>query len=197
MRIRRLHRLIGIILLLPFLGWAITGLVFFIKPGYTGAYEILAPKSYPLDGTLSISPDPAWREFRYLRTILGDHLIVRTDRGWSHLNPKNMQPRSKPTEEEIKLLLTDAFSANPQRYGRIASISDHAVKTDTGVNVTLDWNRMSLQQRGKDTDWIDTLYQIHYLQWTGIKSVDKVVGLIGLLLVIALTMIGARLAISR
>ena len=44
MRARILHRIIGIALLLPFFGWAITGMVFFIKPGYAGAYEILTPR---------------------------------------------------------------------------------------------------------------------------------------------------------
>jgi uncharacterized iron-regulated membrane protein len=44
MRVRNLHRIIGIALLLPFFGWAITGMVFFIKPGYAGAYEILTPR---------------------------------------------------------------------------------------------------------------------------------------------------------
>jgi hypothetical protein len=196
MRIRRLHKIIGIVLLLPFLGWAITGLVFFMKPGYEGAYEVLSPKTYPLDGTISISPAPAWLEFRYFKTILGDHLIARTNKGWLHLNPKDMQPRGVPTEDEIKQLLTDAFSANPQRYGEISSISGDTVRTDTGIEISMDWNRLSLQQRGKDTDRIDLLYRIHYLQWTGAKRIDRAVGLIGITLVAALTMLGVRLAIK-
>lgn len=197
MKVRTLHRIIGIILLLPFFGWAITGLVFFIKPGYAGAYEMLNPKTYPLDGKVVVTADPGWREFRFFRTILGDHLIARTDSGWLHLNPANMQPRSKPTESEIKLLLQDAFSANPQRYGEVASISGAAIKTSTGVEVTLDWNSLALQQKGKDTDRIDLLYRIHYLQWSGVKSVDRVIGFVGLVLVMALTTLGAWLAIRR
>ena len=31
---RRAHRMLGLILLLPICGWAVTGFVFFIKPGY-------------------------------------------------------------------------------------------------------------------------------------------------------------------
>lgn len=196
MRTRRLHRIIGIVLLLPFFGWAITGLVFFIKPGYAGAYEILNPKTYPLDAGISISTEPGWLEFRCFRTVIGNHLIARTDVGWLHLDPKNMQPRDVPTDDEIKLLLTDAFSANPQRYGNISSVSDDSVKTDTGIEITVDWKRLTFQQRGKDTDRIDLLYRIHYLQWTGISSIDKPLGLIGLVLVIALTGLGARLAIK-
>jgi hypothetical protein len=185
------------VLLLPFFGWAITGLVFFIKPGYAGAYETLSPRTYPLTSALPISPDPAWLEFRYFRTILGDHLLARTGSGWHQLNPTNREPRSKAGENEIKLLVSDAFSANPSRYGNISRVSGDTVWTDRGVEVNIDWNRMSLQQRGKDTDRIDLLYRIHYLQWTGVKKVDRIVGFTGLVLVMTLTTLGAWLAFKR
>jgi hypothetical protein len=113
------------------------------------------------------------------------------------LNPANREPRSKAGENEIKLLLTDAFSANPSRYGKISRVSGDTAWTDTGVEVNLDWNRMSLQQRGKDTDRIDLLYRIHYLQWTGVKGLDRIVGFTGLVLVMALTALGAWLAFKR
>jgi hypothetical protein len=197
MKARTLHRCVGVVLILPFLGWAITGFIFFLKPGYAGAYEILTPKTYPLTGAASISPQSDWLEYRYFRTVLGDHLIARTDKGWMNLNLTDLQPRSGPTQSEIEILLKDAFTANPQRYGNISSISGNTAKTNTGVEVTVDWNNLSLQQRGKDTERIDLLYTIHYLQWTGIKSVDKALGLIGLTLVLLLTMLGAWLAIRR
>jgi hypothetical protein len=198
MRVRTLHRIIGIILLVPFFAWAITGLVFFFKPGYAGAYEILSPRTYPLnEGALSINPDQTWREFRYFRTVLGDHLIVRTDTGWQHLNPATRQPRNKPSEQELRLLLNDAFAVNPARYGEVSNISGDTIKTGTGVEISLNWNTMNFAQRGKDTDRIDLLYKIHYLQWTGIKSVDKVLGLVGMTLVMVLTSLGAWLAFKR
>jgi len=197
MRTRTLHKVIGIILLLPFLGWAATGFVFFLKPGYAGAYEILTPKTYPLKEAAAISPDPGWLEYRYFRTVLGEHLIARTEKGWIQLNPNDRQPRSAPTRAEIELLFEDAFTANPARYGEVSEISEYTARTSTGVEVTLDWNRLTLQQRGKDTDRIDLLYRIHYLQWTGVKSVDRVLGFVGLTLVIVLTVLGARLAIRR
>jgi len=195
--IRKFHRLIGITLMLPLAGWVVTGFVFFIKPGYAGAYEFLTPKTYPLPTSISISPLPGWREFRCFRTILGDHLIAKTDKGWLHLNLQTMLPREKPSEEEFRRLLMDAFSANPQRYGQISRISGDSAWTDTGVEVTLDWNRVSLQQRGKDTDRIDMLYRIHYLQWAGVGIIDKVLGFLGLVLVATLTVLGARLAFKR
>lgn len=197
MKARNLHRVLGVILLLPFFGWALTGLVFFIKPGYEGAYEVLSPKTYPLDRAVTINPDPSWLEFRCFKTILGEHLIVRTSAGWSHLNPADGRPKAKPSEDEIRALLKDAFSANPGRYGSVSRVSGDTASTDTDVEVTVDWNRMSLQQRGRDTDRIDLLYKIHYLQWTGVTVVDRVVGIAGIVMVVVLTVLGARLAIRR
>ena len=48
-------------MLLPFVGWALTGAVFFIKPGYAGAYELLAVRTYPLDDNMPVRIQ-AWRE---------------------------------------------------------------------------------------------------------------------------------------
>jgi len=196
MRVRTSHKVIGVVLILPFLGWAVTGFIFFLKPGYTNAYEILKPRTYPLTGASAISPQPDWLEYRYFRTVLGDHLIVRTDKGWLHLNP-NGQPRSEPTRAEIERLLKDAFTANPLRYGEISDVSGYQARTSTGVEVTIDWNTLSLQQHGRDTDRIDLLYRVHYLQWTGVKAIDKALGLMGLTLVMVLTGLGAWLAIRR
>jgi len=109
----------------------------------------------------------------------------------------SLQPRTAPPDGDVRRLLADAFTANPARYGRIVRLAGGVAATDTGVEVTFDWNRLSLQQRGRDTDRIDLLYKIHYLQWTGQKAADKVLGLAGLTLLIALTLLGARLAFRR
>jgi len=197
MRVRSVHRIIGILLFIPFFGWALTGLVFFIKPGYEGAYEPLAPKTYPMTASVPITSEPDWLELRYLRTVLGDHLLVRTKSGWIQLDPTNKQRRNLPSEEDLRKLLKDAFTVNPQRYGDISTINGTTATTNTGVEVTLDWNRMNLQQKGKDTDRIDRLYRIHYLQWTGVKSVDRVLGILGIVLVVVLTSLGGWLAFKR
>ena len=201
MKVRNVHRIIGIILLLPFFGWAITGFIFFIKPGYSAAYESLSTKTYPLPDSVIVASDSGWREFRYFRTIVGDHLIVRTDSDWVHLDPVTRKPRNKPNEVEIQLLLKDAFATNPERYGEVSSISGETtpivIGTNTDVEVTLDWSRVSLYQKGKDTDRIDLFYKIHYLQWTGIKIVDRILGIVGLVLVMVLATLGAWLSIKR
>ena len=184
----------GLVLLLPFLGWTVTGLVFFVKPGYEGAFELLQPKTYPIEVTQTITTDPTWLEFRCLRTILGSHLLVRTSEGWLHLDPVTMRPKDKPSEDEVRSLVVDAFSTHPQRYGHITGISNSTVTTDTNIRIVLDWNRLSLQQRGTDTDRIDLLYRIHYLQWTGITVIDRILGPLGLALVLALSIMGVCLA---
>jgi hypothetical protein len=194
---RLFHRIIGVLMLLPLLGWAATGAIFFVKPGYGGAYEQLAVKTYPLNGGEMIKSQAGWREVRLVRTILGTHLLARTDAGWRNLDPSSFQPSPIPGEEGLLRLLGDAFTANPNRYGRIVRLVDRTATTDTGVEVVLDWDRLSLQQKGKDTARIDALYRIHYLQWTGHKTADKFVGGIGLLLLVALTLLGARLALGR
>lgn len=194
---RKSHRVLGLVMLLPLFGWAITGLVFFLKPGYEGAYELLQLKTYPLEQPFTVTPNPAWLEFRCVRTILGNHLLVRTKEGWRQLDPALMTARAKPSEADLGKLLQDAFTANPSRYGTVATINGNTITTSTNVKVTLDWNRLSVQQRGPDTERIDGLYKIHYLQWTGIKAVDKVLGLVGLALLVTLSILGLLLAFNR
>lgn len=193
---RTLHKVIGLALLLPFMGWIITALIFYVKPGYAGAYESLRFKTYPLEGQFSMAADSAWREFRYLKTVLGDHLLVRTSEGWKQLDPVTLLPRANPADVEIRMLLTDAFSSNPQRYGHVTTISNDSIATSTNILVLFDWNELSLYQRGPDTDRIDLLYRIHYLQWTGINTIDKILGPLGLALLLTLSILGVRLAVG-
>ena len=192
MTTRRLHRVIGVVMLLPLVAWAITGAVFFIKPGYAGAYELLQVKTYPLETNTPIQTNPSWMEVRLIKTILGEHLLARTTGGWLNLNPHSLQPNAPPSKDQIRDLVTDAVSGNA-RYGNVAAIVGNSIATDTGVRIDLDWNRLSLSQRGQDTDRLDALYKIHYLQWTGLENVDKVLGGVSILLVLGLTILGALL----
>jgi hypothetical protein len=105
--------------------------------------------------------------------------------------------RPAPSAEEIRALLTDACGTNPERYGRIVALEGTTATTDTGVTVTLDWTRLSISQRGRDTDRIDRFYKIHYLQWTGIPTVDRVLGMTGLALLLTPSLLGLRLWLQR
>jgi hypothetical protein len=194
---RRTHRLVGAVMLLPFVGWAVTGAIFFLKPGYGAAYEALAVKTYPIESSVTVPANPAWLEARLIRTVIGEHLLVRTAAGSQHLDARTLQERPAPVEADLRTLLTDAFTANPARYGRIVSVAGSTATTDTGVRVTLSWNRLSLSQRGRDTDSIDAIYRVHFLQWTGLASVDRVLGAAGLLLVVLLSGLGLKLLLRR
>src|ERR1044072_6456995 len=130
MKTRALHRILGLVMLLPLIGWAITGSIFFLKPGYAGAYDTPQVKTYPLETNIALEPAPSWLEFRYVKTILGEHLLARTEQGWRHLDPRSLQPRQAPTTNEIRALIADALATNPSRYGHIASIEGNTATTD-------------------------------------------------------------------
>src|SRR5438093_11470932 len=119
---RAIHRVIGVIMLLPLAAWAATGAVFFIKPGYGAAYDALPIRMYPIEAAINVRPDSSWREMKHLRTILGLHLLARTDQGWVQLDPVTLRPIAPPPGEDVMRLIADAFVTNPTRYGRITSL---------------------------------------------------------------------------
>lgn len=136
---------------------------------------------------------PRWKEVRWLRSVLGPHLLVRRDDGWVQLDPQTFTERPWPPDEDLRLLVTDAMSQNPERYGKLATFDGRHMTTDTGVQITFDWDTLSYTQQGRDTRGIDRVYRIHYLEWTGIAAVDKVLGVGGLLLLMYMTVTGFRL----
>ncbi len=193
MSVRRFHRSIGLIMLLPMIGWAITGLVFFIKPGYQGAYEIPLVKTYPLEQSFAINSDFDWLEMRLMRTVLGYHLLVTTDAGSQHINPVTLEEIPLPPPEQMQRLFADAVSSNAERYGEIERVTGNTAETSTGVTLVLDWQRLKLSQRGRDTELIDLLYEIHYLRWTPWDAVNQVLGLAGLFFLVTLSLLGMRI----
>ena len=181
MTLHSLHRSLGLIFILPFIGWILTGLVFLFKPGYQQAYERITPTAYPISQTLKINPQPHWQSFRVIKTILGTHLLVKTNTEALQLSPTTQEPIPAPSQTDIERLLTDAIKLNPARYGDIISFEDQRFMTSTGVELTLDWPTLNITQKGRDTRIISTLYKIHYLQWLGHKSANKILGALGLL----------------
>ena len=75
---RKQHRLLGGILLLPFIAWSLTGIFFLVRPAYEQAYSVLSPKTYAAD-EIQISAAPQWQEMRLLKTVLG--AFARKGRG--------------------------------------------------------------------------------------------------------------------
>lgn len=195
MTLRRWHRLLGLVLFVPFLAWAASGLVFFFKPGYTAAYAPLNVRALGQTQPMSLEPHSEWLEVRSLRTVLGDHLLARTAEGWRHLRAGNLAPWPRPHGETLRPLIADAIAADPERYGRIESIDGDSFVTSTGARVSLDWDTLTLSQRGRDTDRIDAIYRLHYLQWTGVKFLDRVLGVAGIAGIFALAGLGLMLAV--
>lgn len=190
---RTWHRRVGMVMLLPFVAWSLTGLFFLVQPGYGDAYATLPVKTYASTTPYTIPANPEWRETRYLVSILGPHLLARTNAGWQHLNAADATPWQQPDATDVAALLADAISFDVARYGRLEHVDGMSGTTDTGVELSLNWASLTLQQYGRDTRWIDRLYSIHYLQWTGIDLLDRLLGLIGLVLLLLMTYTGARL----
>jgi hypothetical protein len=195
-RTRRWHRALGLALSLPLFLWALTGLLFHWKPGWSEAYAPLALPARPLAGTLAIPKDAGWLEVRGLATSLGEHWLVRTSAGWQHLDA-SLAPFPEPDETRLKGLIEEAIAVDPARYGHVTGREDGEFVTSTGAHVALDWSSLRLSQRGRDTDRIDALYRVHYLQWTGIPAIDRPFALAGLAGLVALALAGLRLARRR
>lgn len=187
---RRLHRLLGWCLILAFFIWTCTGLVFFIKPGYQAAFAYLSVKTYPISGDIHIKPQPQWQEIKWLHTVLGPHLLVKQADGWQQLRPDDFTVRPEPSANDVLLLVTDAIRVDPKRYGQQVLKTDQGFVTDTGVHIQLDWASLSLSQQGQDTEIINNLYKLHYLQWTGHKTLDQILGVFGLMLLMFTTVLG-------
>ncbi len=197
MNTRKQHRLLASILLLPFIAWSLTGIFFLVRPAYEAAYETLQPKTYASDAAIEITAEPQWEEMRILKTVLGQHLLVKEDGAWKQLDPYTLQPRPTPSQILRSQLVEDAISQNPQRYGELLQTDLDQYRTSTGVSISLNWDTLSFYQQGNDTRWIDGIYSIHYLRWTGFAYLDSLLGLLGLLLLLLMTVTGAIMLFGR
>ena len=197
MRSRRLHKYIGLAMLVPMFGWALTGLVFFIKPGYDGAYEQLTLKTYPLTTPFVIANNNAWQEVRVVQSVLGVHLMVKTEDNYKQLDPATLTARPVPDFAQLKMLFQDAISTNVMRYGKILNIDQLTATTSNNIEIKLDWDTLSFHQHGRDRTLIGLLYKIHYLQWTPWPAVNQVLGIIGLCLLMTLTILGIRVYLTN
>jgi hypothetical protein len=194
---RELHKLLGLILLLPFIAWSATAVFFLVRPAYEEAYARLEVKQYPLSGPQTFAIQPDWLEFRYFRSVLGPHLLVRREAGWAQLDPVTLSPAPYPDAAHLRTLVSDAMTVNRSRFGAVSELDSSHITTNTGVNIMLDWDTLSFTQEGRDTRWIGRVYSIHYLEWTGIAAIDKFLGLFGLFLLLTMTWTGAKLAFGR
>ncbi|MFK7865278.1 MAG: PepSY domain-containing protein [Pseudohongiellaceae bacterium] len=194
---RSWHRMAGWVLLLPFFAWAVTGIFFLVRPAYEDAYQPLKVQTYPRLSSLELPVSPQWQEYRFLESVLGAHLLVLTQTGWMHLDAETGEPWPQPDRGQLTLLVNDAIKSDLTRYGRLVGGEGQVFLTDTGVKITLDWASFSLTQSGRDTYWINQVYDIHYLRWTGIDWLDSVLGVSGLLLLLLTTFTGMSLLLRK
>lgn len=188
------HRWAAVVLVAMLVVWSITGLLFHLKPGWNRAYDQLSVKrDEPID-LASIVPmasltAPAGTSLKpssieLFQTALGPMYRVTTAEGSSIIDATTGKARSF-TPEEVTRLVDDAVSHSPfeNRYGAHVGIANDAVRYAGDQVVTFSPTTMRLSQEGRDTRRIDWYYRMHYLQWTGNPTVDKVLAIGGLALI--------------
>lgn len=58
------HKILGLIMLLPFIAWSSTAVFFLLRPGYDEAYERPTVQQYPARSAYTIPANENWLEAR-------------------------------------------------------------------------------------------------------------------------------------
>ncbi len=203
----KVHRWLAIVLVVLLAVWSVTGLLFHLKPGWDRAYDQLAAeRGGPLHPgalvTLATIGDEV-TGLELIDTALGPLYRVTTSTGGSLVDASTGQRRSPLTEPDARTLALDAISRSRHQalYGELASITargeQFVLQFSGGQTVELGRSDARISQRGPDTDRIDWLYRIHYLQWTGNKTIDRGFAMFGLALIWAVIIPGLVLFVRR
>ncbi len=171
--IEKLHKIIGIILALPFIVWALTGLLLIPQThSLQNQYQIKV-KQYPIIKKFTIVPHAFWQSYTVIRSVLGYHLIVKTDTGYVHLDPVTFENKNKPNAEFLKALINDALSPKRKDYGTVVKTDGNSFVTTTGLKLKLNWNKLEITIENKPHTFRNTLLQIHRFEWTGDEQIDR------------------------
>lgn len=179
----RVHRWLALVLVVFLFIWTATGLLFHLKPGWGRAYDMLSAER------------PGNSEERF-DSAIGPLIRTSSESGETLLDAQTHEKLPPLSQENARRLVDDALSRSPYRadYGEVTSswVTDREVRFryHSGAVVSIGRSDARISQHGPDTDRIDWLYRIHYLQWTGIKSIDRVLAIVGLLLVWAVAIPG-------
>ena len=84
--------------------------MFLVKPGYDSAYEVITIKTYPLDQKLNITPNENWEELRVIKSVLGNHLLVKVEGKSNHLDFNTLKQKPMPSVSEVRRLVEDAIA---------------------------------------------------------------------------------------
>jgi len=208
LRWNRLHRWLAIVLVLPLVVWSVTGLLFHLKPGWARAYDMLSDER-PLEAPVHSSAAAPAAVSITAPAVSLDALaaaaggpVQRVELFGSALGPlyrvtvadvpvlldASLHRRSPLSLEDARALAADAVARSTHRaaYGAIgaARIEGSNVRVAfAGADVDVDRASGSISQRGRDTDRIDWLYRLHYLSWTGNRTLDRVLAVVGLVLI--------------
>ena len=194
----RVHRWLSVVLVVPLAVWSITGLVFHLKPGWARAYDQLAIERPTTLHPASLAPPPAdVQSLELFDTVLGP--LYRID-GARLVDARTGQPRVL-SPDDARALAADAVARSPHAYGAAGAVTsdDATVHIAYGSGVRVDVSRADarISQRGSDTDRIDWLYRLHYLQWTGNRTLDRVIAVAGLVLIWMVFVPGLVLFVRR
>ncbi len=168
---RSVHRLLGALMVLPLLMWAVTGAM--IGSGNKGVGNEFILPPHEVSRSVTVVPDGIWVSARVVGTVLGDHLLLETDVGWRHVDPATGQSKPPPSERQLRTLLEDGFASNPERYGNIVDVSADSVLTDTGRRILVDWGSLTAVERGPDTDREALMVRLHKFALTGDSAFDS------------------------
>ncbi len=205
------HRTLAIALVVLLVVWSVTGLLFHLKPGWDRAYDQLAverPGPLKLAAVVPASAvEPALdgspiERVTLFASQLGPLYRVSTTAGTELVDATTGKKRSPLTVPEAEALIADAVSRSPYRaaYGEQVKTEadERTVKIDfQDATVTIGRSDGRISQRGAGSDRIDWLYRIHYLQWTGNKTIDRAFAMLGLALIWAVMIPGIMLFVRR
>jgi uncharacterized iron-regulated membrane protein len=205
----RVHRYLALVLVVPLIVWSVTGLLFHLKPGWSRAYDMLdaerpleTTQVTPLSTVTAMFPDGVQR-VELFGTAIGPLYRVSTAKGSVLVDATTGAKRSPLSEADARTLASDAVAHSREKaaYGEIAKteVRDDAVRFtfSKGPIVEVGREDARISQHGSDTDRINWLYRIHYLQWTGKKTVDRVLAGVGLALIWLVMIPGLVLAWRR
>jgi uncharacterized iron-regulated membrane protein len=204
----RVHRWLAIVLVVPLVVWSVTGLLFHLKPGWSRAYDMLDVE-HPLTttavapiSTIAATFPSKISKIELIDTAIGPLYRVSGASGIELVDAVGATRRSPLTADDAQKLAVDAVSRSAERgaYGVVTGteVTERVVRVKFS-NAVVEVGRSSarLSQRGADTDRIDWLYRIHYLQWTGNKTVDRVLAGFGLALIWLVMLPGLVLFVQR
>jgi len=199
---RRVHRWLAIVLVVPLVIWSITGLLFHLKPGWSRAYDLLDPERPAVVHLDKLVVPEGATHVEVFSTAIGPLARVTTAKGDELYDADTGRKRSPLAIDAARALAVDAIarSHHASAYGaatRVTSTETTVTLELAGAVVEVGRNDGRLSQRGTDTDRIDWLYRIHYLQLTGNTTFDRILGLAGLVLIWLVLIPGVVLFVRR